>query len=68
MMLRGHARADMGAHERAIMGLESPAVSARVTQHFVTIFSKTCNNYSNNNFFVRLSLYKMVHLKHDPFL
>ena len=26
------------------MDLESRAVSARVTKHFVTIFSKTCNN------------------------
>ena len=33
----------MDSCERAIMGLESPAVSALVTKHFVTIFSKTCN-------------------------
>ena len=33
----------MGSHERAIMGLESGAVSARETKHFVTIYSKTCN-------------------------
>ena len=26
------------------MGLESQAVSARVTKHFVTIFNKTCKN------------------------
>ena len=39
-----HARADIGSRERAIMGLESQAVSARVTKHFVTIFSKTWNN------------------------
>ena len=34
----------MGSHVRAVMGLESQAVSARLTKHFVTIFSKTCNN------------------------
>ena len=33
----------MDSSEWAIMGLESPAVSALVTKHFVTIFSKTCN-------------------------
>ena len=33
----------MGSHERTVMGLESRAVSARVTKHFVTIFSTTCN-------------------------
>ena len=32
-----HTRVDMGSHERAVMGLESRAVSARV-KHFVTIF------------------------------
>ena len=37
-------RADIGSSERAVMGLASPAVSARITKHFVTIFSKTCNN------------------------
>ena len=31
----------MGSREGTIMGLESRAVSARVTKHFVTIFSKT---------------------------
>ena len=39
-----HIRADIGSCERANMGLESRAVSARVTKHFVTFFSKTCNN------------------------
>ena len=38
-----HVRADMGSLERAVMGFESRAVSARVTKHIVTIFSKTCN-------------------------
>ena len=38
-----HARADMGPHKRAVIGLESRAISARATKHFVTIFSKTCN-------------------------
>ena len=33
----------MGSYERAVMGLESQAVSAQVTKHFVTVFSKTCN-------------------------
>ena len=32
----------MGSCEQAVMGLESRAVSAGVTKHFVTIFSKTC--------------------------
>ena len=39
-----HQRADIGSHEPAVMGLESRAVSAWVTKHFVTIFSTTCNN------------------------
>ena len=30
----------MGSHEQAVMDLESHAESARVTKHFVTIFSK----------------------------
>ena len=34
----------MGSGERAVMGLESRAVSAQVTNHFATIFSKTCYN------------------------
>ena len=38
-----HVRADMGSCERAIMRLESRAVQAQVTNHFVTIFSKMCN-------------------------
>ena len=33
----------MGLRERAVIGLASRAVSARVTKHFFTIFSKTCN-------------------------
>ena len=32
-----------GSHERAVMGLASRAVSAGVTKHFITIFSKTRN-------------------------
>ena len=31
----------MGSYEQAVIGLESQAVSARVTKHFVTVFSKT---------------------------
>ena len=34
----------MGSHERAVMGLKSQAISAQVSAHFVTVFSKTCNN------------------------
>ena len=34
----------MGSRERAVIGLASQAVSAMVTKHFVTIFSKTYNN------------------------
>ena len=48
MMLMMHARDDMGAWEVCVIGLlrvfESPAVSALVSKHFVTIFSKICNN------------------------
>ena len=36
----------MGSCELAVMGLESQAVTARVTKHFVTIFSETCNKIS----------------------
>ena len=32
-----HSRAEIGSRERAVMGLESQAVSALVTKHFVTI-------------------------------
>ena len=32
----------MGSRERAVLVLETRAVSARVTKHFVNIFSKTC--------------------------
>ena len=35
----------MGSCEWVIMGLVPQAVSARVTLHFVTIFSKTCNKH-----------------------
>ena len=38
--------------ELAVMGLESQAVLAWVTKHFVTIFSKTCNNIGMNFIFV----------------
>ena len=31
-----------GCAEQDVMGLESRAVSARVVEHIVTIFSKTC--------------------------
>ena len=35
----------MGSREWLVVGLKSQAASARVTKHFVTIFSKTCNKY-----------------------
>ena len=35
----------MGSREWVVMGLKSQAPSARVTKHFATIFSKTCNKY-----------------------
>ena len=34
----------MGSREQAVMGFESRVVSARVTKHFVSNFSKTFNN------------------------
>ena len=40
-----HGRADMSSLERAVMCLESQAVSACVNKHFATIIGKTCNNY-----------------------
>ena len=36
----------MGSRGLAVIGLESRTVSARVIMHFVTIFSKTCNDSS----------------------
>ena len=46
----GSCEADMGLHERAVIGLESQAVSAQVTVHFITIFSKTCNKEKKKDF------------------
>ena len=40
-----HPCADIGSCERAVMGLESRAVSARIIKHFNTIFSKPCNKW-----------------------
>ena len=40
----GAVLAVMDSSERAVMGLESRALSAWVTKLIVTIFSKTCNN------------------------
>ena len=40
MMLMIHARADIGSRERAVMALESRAVLAQVTKHFVTFLVK----------------------------
>ena len=48
----------MGSRECVVMGLKSRAVSALVTKHFVTIFSKTCNKYDFRTF--RLILTKML--------
>ena len=39
----GQASADICSCEGALMGFESGAVSAWLTKHFVTIFSKICN-------------------------
>ena len=41
----GPERDNMGSCEWLVVGLKSRAASARVTKHFVTIFSKTCNKY-----------------------
>ena len=41
-------RADIVSRERAVMGLESRAVSARVTKHFVTILVKHVINNKKN--------------------
>ena len=41
-----YKRADIGSGEQAAIGLESRAVSARETKHYITVFSKTCNNAS----------------------
>ena len=38
-----HVRADKCSSERAVLSLESGAVSAHVTKHFVNILSKMCN-------------------------
>ena len=38
-----HVRSYIGSRERAVLGLESRAASARLTQYSVTTFSKTCN-------------------------
>ena len=51
-------RVNMGSRECVVMGLKSRAVSALVTMHFVTIFSKTCNKYDFRTF--RLILTKML--------
>ena len=39
----------MGSHEQAVIELESGAVSALVTNHSFTSFSKTCNISSNKS-------------------
>ena len=41
----GPTRDNMGSREWLVVGLKSLAASAWVTKHFVTIFSKTCNEY-----------------------
>ena len=41
----GPTRDNMGSREWLVVGLKSRAASARVTKHFVTIFSKTYNKY-----------------------
>ena len=49
----------MGSHEQAIMGLESRAVTARVTKHFVTIFSTTCNSNTLTEIFLSTMLVRL---------
>ena len=49
----------MGSCERVVMGLESRAVSARVTEHFVTIFSTTCNNNTLTEIFLSTMLVRL---------
>ena len=54
-LIRVLLRADMDSREGAVMGLESRAVSAKITKHFVIIFIKLsyngayhiCAQYSN---------------------
>ena len=44
IMLRVHARPiHVWVHARAVLGLKSRTVSVRVTYHFVTLVSETCN-------------------------
>ena len=40
----------MGPQAWVVIGLESRAVSARVTQHIITIFSQTYPSYSDRGF------------------
>ena len=56
--VRGPRRANVGSRECVVMGLKSRAVSALVTKHFVTVFSKTCNKYNIRTF--RLIQTKML--------
>ena len=51
----------MGSHEQAVKCLESHAVSAQVTKHFVTIYSKTCNN--KKLFFLFITKHRLWVLK-----
>ena len=39
----------MGSREWLVVGLKSRAASAWVTKHFVTIFSKICNNMNSES-------------------
>ena len=41
---RVHARDEMGPLERVVTGLESQAVSARVTKQRITVSNRTCDN------------------------
>ena len=47
--LGGPRRANMGPFEWVDMGLKSRAASARVTKHFVTIFSKNVINMNSES-------------------
>ena len=54
----GPTRDNMGSREWVVRGLKSQAASARVTKHFVTIFSKTCDMISV--YWIYFSLFKSI--------
>ena len=54
----GPTRDNMGSREWVVVGLKSRAASARVTKHFVTICSKTCDIISVH--WIYFSLFKSI--------